>query len=1046
MSAEKVVCIEQLKKKRLDLVRVHKENNFTEGIHSLLTDLYPDTAHYIYELLQNAEDMDASAVRFELSQNGVMFEHNGTKRSFIIDDIDAITNIGSNSIKKSDETSIGKFGVGFKSVFAYTNTPEIHSGKFHFKIEDYFIPQTEGVEKINTIDNVGVEWTKFWLPFDSDRKPKERAFIETRNNLLSLDETSILFLNNIKNIDFKIDDEGEGYVRLDSTKNICSIISKNFKDGERRAYYFRHSKKISFINENGIEKQLSLAVSYALCKNDKGYTVVPVNNGGKTFIYFPAEKEYSGLKFNINAPFASTVARDSVRECEINDRLMKELANVVCESIELIKSEGLLTFSFLNVLPNDEDELSPFYSIIRDAVYNCFIVNNYLISTNGEYISAKDGLISENGEHLIFDTTILNAVLNIHKSWISIENKLSRACTFIKSLDVEQFTEDMFNDLFTESKLYIFEKIITLKNDKWLKKFYRYCYDIYKYYNKRPWYYRELIYSLRGARIIKANDGYFYNSKEIYLPPEKNYDIEQDIHIVDFQIMKKNNKIVDEKIASLFEEILLLEQYGTKSVIEKKITKYASSLIPGKEYFEDLLLFAKYNKSNNDIDFGQHSIFLYEEDETLYCTKASSLIIGIPYIDINNTIIAMLYNRKYLWKGYIEAFKEEELKLFLEFISDCGALETFEIEKQRVYYHPEYRSKLYSYGNDSYYKIDEDYTIRSVNNILKSIDIETSKLLWQTLLNNSSIKYTKAIYRPNKSIPKKVCESSLVYYLKNYEWVPDKDGILRKPEWINVNEIRDDFKYDPNNEILKALGFGSKQTEQKEEELAFENEAARRGFIKLPPEELELFEEFKKQMARKRENKPEYLVKELLEKQEQHTEEKRSNSTRSITITPESITSAVEYAFDNIDKGYIAKNKIHSSISITSNNEKALLEEWYFGECQICGEKIISRKGKPYFITKDLISTKDLSNELIATIPLGWNAICLCPNCAAKFDVCTKNISNVESCVLTGDVNEEGVIDVPIRLDGKEETITYNEAHLSAVQKAFELINKRATK
>lgn len=114
------ITLEQLIQNRNDLIEAHRKNNFTDGIHALLTDLYPDTAHFIYELLQNAEDMNATTVRFILESGGIDFEHNGTKRSFNIADIDAITNIGHNSQKKDDPTSIGKFGVGFKAVFAYT--------------------------------------------------------------------------------------------------------------------------------------------------------------------------------------------------------------------------------------------------------------------------------------------------------------------------------------------------------------------------------------------------------------------------------------------------------------------------------------------------------------------------------------------------------------------------------------------------------------------------------------------------------------------------------------------------------------------------------------------------------------------------------------------------------------------------------------------------------------------------------------------------------------------------------------------------------------
>lgn len=120
--------------------RSQQENNFEEGIKRLLTDLYPDNAHFIYELLQNAEDPRASIVRFTLTGDAVEFEHDG-ERLFDLRDVESITSIGA-STKRDDPTSIGKFGVGFKAVFAYTHTPEIHSGEFHFRIRDLVLPET----------------------------------------------------------------------------------------------------------------------------------------------------------------------------------------------------------------------------------------------------------------------------------------------------------------------------------------------------------------------------------------------------------------------------------------------------------------------------------------------------------------------------------------------------------------------------------------------------------------------------------------------------------------------------------------------------------------------------------------------------------------------------------------------------------------------------------------------------------------------------------------------------------------------------------------
>ena len=71
-------------------------------------------------------------------------------------------------------------------------------------------------------------------------------------------------------------------------------------------------------------------------------------------IYFPAEKETSNLRFHIHAPFASTVARDSVRDCDANRQLRDQLAELVAESLTNIRDRGMLSVGFLGVLPNPQ--------------------------------------------------------------------------------------------------------------------------------------------------------------------------------------------------------------------------------------------------------------------------------------------------------------------------------------------------------------------------------------------------------------------------------------------------------------------------------------------------------------------------------------------------------------------------------------------------------------------------------------------------------------------------------------------------------------------
>ena len=84
-----MTVIEKIRRDREDLARVLKKHT---GIRKLVEDLYPDRAHFIYELLQNSEDAGATEATFALSKATLVFEHNG--RPFDEKDIRAITDIG----------------------------------------------------------------------------------------------------------------------------------------------------------------------------------------------------------------------------------------------------------------------------------------------------------------------------------------------------------------------------------------------------------------------------------------------------------------------------------------------------------------------------------------------------------------------------------------------------------------------------------------------------------------------------------------------------------------------------------------------------------------------------------------------------------------------------------------------------------------------------------------------------------------------------------------------------------------------------------------
>lgn len=88
------------------------------GVKNSVVEKYSDQAHFIYELLQNADDAKATSARFELFKDRLIFAHNGTRRftvsnpateaqdleNGLLGDINAITAVGGSN--KTDEATI----------------------------------------------------------------------------------------------------------------------------------------------------------------------------------------------------------------------------------------------------------------------------------------------------------------------------------------------------------------------------------------------------------------------------------------------------------------------------------------------------------------------------------------------------------------------------------------------------------------------------------------------------------------------------------------------------------------------------------------------------------------------------------------------------------------------------------------------------------------------------------------------------------------------------------------------------------------------------
>ena len=338
-----------------------------DGFYKTLSSLYPDNAHFVFELLQNAEDTKATKVRFELSDESLTFKHNGSKE-FNKKDIESITNVG-NSTKTEELNTIGKFGIGFKSVFAYTTSPKIYSKTISFKIEKLFIPSLIDPKPIT-----GGYTTIFNFPFDTEDKPKAKAVGEVKSLFEELSDNVLLFLTNIHTIEWQLDNSKTHKITK-KTKNEFVEIRNTQKETSQWLVFTKKNKY------NEIKKPLTLSVAFKF--NKKKNEIVPVK--GDVSIFFPAKKETSNLKFHIDAPFSSTVARDSIIDSAENDEMMEGIVTLCRESMNKIRDQGLLKPTFFEVLPNAEDEIDIFYQPIFNGLVDEFN------SRDNKLIPLKDG-------------------------------------------------------------------------------------------------------------------------------------------------------------------------------------------------------------------------------------------------------------------------------------------------------------------------------------------------------------------------------------------------------------------------------------------------------------------------------------------------------------------------------------------------------------------------------------------------------------------------------------------------------------------------------
>ena len=500
-------------KKISDDNRIRRGTEFRDIGRWISEQFYSDSTHFIYELLQNAEDALerrsdndetrhlSNEVSFRLHENRLEVSHYG--HPFIEDDVIGISDI-LRGTKSLDYKQIGKFGIGFKSIYAFTSSPEVHSGDEHFCIKEYIHPQSAAPIKINPGE------TLFILPFDHSSITPDIAFKKIKERLSGLGLQTLLFLKYIDQIIWDVNGINKGiYIRetqiIDAGKSRkVSIIGKKGKNSIEQNWLI--FEKDVDRPDNGGSTQVEVAYRLGCDNKDKKEKIVGVD-GAAVFAYFPTEKE-THLRFLIQGHYITTPARDNISvDKEWNLILVDETASLVVESLILLRDMGFMDLDLLLSLPIQNQHFpkdSVFYPMF-EKVRAALSENSLLPAHEGGYISAGNAQLARSSElRGLLSEDILSELFGFDKQYRWLIDEISENTTpelrtyLMQELDIEEINPEKFANKITH-------EFLTNRSDEWIVSFYSFLNSQAALWRKRSYDRNEGV--LRTSPIIRLENG-----------------------------------------------------------------------------------------------------------------------------------------------------------------------------------------------------------------------------------------------------------------------------------------------------------------------------------------------------------------------------------------------------------------------------------------------------------------------------------------------------------------------------------------------------------
>jgi len=825
MTEEQKQWFDKLYQKRHTTATTLMDDFAISNMWNSVIEKYSDQAHFIYELLQNANDAKATKSSFQLTTDGLYFKHNGTKNFWVsnpdnekedqknnkLGDINAITAVAQSN--KKDQSTIGKFGVGFKAVFQYTETPHIYDPNFQFSISKYIVP----IKLDKDLTDRKKNETVFFFPFDKQetdengnlKMSKEQAYLDILEKLKKLIYPT-LFLSDLQEVKWQAEDNEVGeYTKKRIKQEQSGDISYERIELNQQVGLAQTNEKLHLFSRLTEEHQLIYSVGYFLDEKNK---LIPKQFSA--FCFFPT-KETTNLNFIFHAPFLLTDSREGIhRSKEHNAEMVKLLAQLSADSLLILKELKLINDDIVEIIPykniayGNAGFFNDFHSKIKQKLQT-----NEILPAKGETFANKQNAYwadSPDLANLFSNEQLAELVKNENAKWVfsTIGRTKDKEITdyidggserswdrkepnLIKSnMDFENKIADLITSNFIKNQ-----------SNEWLHKFYEYLSERKSYQDKFKT--KPIFKDTKGNAVaaFERNNGELHGI--LFLPLDE---VNSTYKTINPELLKnkKTKEFIENfgvKKPSLKDEIYnhILPLYDTDEGIDTR------------PHFE--IFFRYWKEEGRPEDFinliRDKSFILYKtnDDETRFRGEASDIY--YPTSDLEKHFETKPDTKFVDLEDYHSFITDEkEQQILKEFLLKSGVsvlprIFEKEITDSSIKSKLNLRQSTYGYNDRN---TTTDKIIDGFKEIIEKIDNEKSLLIWHFLKKLSSSEYSQGSHRYfYYSQQYQSFESTTLTLLKKRKWLLSNNGEFVTPSEITINELADG--YERNAELERLLGF-----------------------------------------------------------------------------------------------------------------------------------------------------------------------------------------------------------------------------------------------